>query len=423
MTEVYPELPDLEILGRLGTGGMSSVWKAYHKGLEKVVAVKIMDPKLAADPEEVKLFIAEERAMEEIDHQGIVKSYELCNYGAAWYYIMEYVDGYNFGALLARKQNLIEVDCLLICESVASALDYAWNEHGVVHCDIKPENIMINTDGVVKLTDLGLCQTYKFMNEGLKEVPDHVLGTPAYISPEQVYGDVELDCRADIYELAATLYHLATGRVLFPGMNFEDMMRAHCSDSFQAQDPRDFKPALSEGFCQLLEAMLVKNRDFRVPNWKDVLNMSFEVEQGLAFKARKGPASSLRLNGVEPDLSQDYEDDVEGSEEAESGESEGQFEYEGEGQAEAESEGNAASEPESFSVYVVGKEMPAAMPAEMPPAPKPAHDPRKKVFHYYKGGGKSRHEPQIQIDPKTGKKILRKARAVNNGFKINKPAW
>ena len=160
MTENFPELPNLEILAKLGTGGMSTVWKAYHKVFEKVVAVKILDPKLAADPEEVKLFIAEERAMEEIDHQGIVKSMELCNHGPIWYYVMEYVDGYNFGALLARKQHLIEVDCLLICESIAAALDYAWNEHGVVHCDIKPENIMINTDGIVKLTDLGLCQTF-----------------------------------------------------------------------------------------------------------------------------------------------------------------------------------------------------------------------------------------------------------------------
>jgi len=296
VTDKFPELPGLEILAKLGTGGMSTVWKAYHRSLAKVVAVKILDPKLAADPEEVKLFVAEERAMEKISHQGIVKSFELCNHGAVWYYIMEYVDGYNFGSLLARKQHLVEEDCLLICESIAAALDYAWNGHGVVHCDIKPENIMINTDGVVKLTDLGLCQTFKFMNEGLKEVPDHVLGTPAYISPEQVYGDVELDCRADIYELAATLYHLATGRVLFPGMSYEDMMRAHCSDSAQARDPRDFRPSLSEGFCQLLEAMLVKNRDYRIPTWRDVMIMCLDIEQGVAFKPRSTPGvSSLGL--------------------------------------------------------------------------------------------------------------------------------
>ena len=288
----------IKLLERVGEGGMSTVWKAYHRAFEKVVAVKILDPKLAADPEEVKLFIAEERAMEEIDHQGIVKSYELCNHGAIWYYVMEYVNGYNFGSLLARKQHLKEEDCLLICESVAAALDYAWNDHGVVHCDIKPENIMINTDGIVKLTDLGLCQKFKFISDGLKEVPDHVLGTPAYISPEQVYGDVELDCRADIYELAATIYHLATGRLLFPGLSFEDMMRAHCSESAQARDPRDFRPALSEGFCQLLEAMLVKNRDYRIPTWADVVEMCLDVEQGVAFKPRTTPGvSSLKLNG------------------------------------------------------------------------------------------------------------------------------
>ena len=291
-----PYIPGLEILEQVGEGGMSTVWKAYARAKAKIVAVKILNRELAADANEIALFQAEAKAMSEIDHKGIVKCYGLDICGDTWFYVMEYVDGYNFGALLKRKQHLIEVDCLLICESVAAALDYAWNDHGLVHCDIKPENIMINTDGIVKLTDLGLCHVFKFLKDGRQDVPDHVMGTPAYIAPEQVFGDVELDCRADIYELAATIYHLATGRVLFPGLGYEDMMRAHCSEDRQAFDPRVYRPELTEGFCQLLEAMLVKNRDGRVPSWQDVLAMCLDVERGVKFKPRSSSgASSIKL--------------------------------------------------------------------------------------------------------------------------------
>ncbi len=292
------QLPDIRLMNKLGEGGMSCVWKAMDLKRNKVVAVKILNKDLISNEADLEQFKAEEKAMEELDHPGIVKSYEMRVTDGTWYFVMEYVDGYNFGALLQRKQHLKETDCLLICESIAAALDYAWNNYGIVHCDIKPDNIMINTEGVVKLTDLGLCRTYKYMSDGaLKNVPDHILGTPTYISPEQVYGDVELDCRADIYSLAASLYHLSTGRVLFPGTrDAEAIMRAHCNPASQAKDPRAYQRDISEGFCQMLEAMLVKNRDDRLGSWADVFTMCRDVESGVVFKPRTTPGpSSLGL--------------------------------------------------------------------------------------------------------------------------------
>ena len=289
-------LPNLELLGKLGEGGMSTVWKACNLLTGEIVAVKILNREFTASAEDIALFKSEAKTMGEINHAGIVRSYDINCHEGVWYFTMEYVDGYNFNALLARKQHLGESDCLLICESIAVALEYAWNDFGVVHCDIKPDNIMINTDGIVKLTDLGLCHTFQYLKDGMQDMPDHVMGTPAYISPEQVYGDVEPDCRADIYSLAASLYHLSTGRMLFPGLGNEDMMRAHCAAASQAKDPRFYRPELSEGFCQLLEAMLVKNRDYRLNSWKDVCEMCLAVERGVAFKPRRGPASSLLLS-------------------------------------------------------------------------------------------------------------------------------
>ena len=291
------ELPNLKLLQQIGEGGMSVVWSAFDLKRNEKVAVKILNKELTQNSEDLELFKSEGRVLEEIRHPGIVEGYELVHAGDIWYFVMEFVDGYDFSELLRRKQHLGESDCLLICESVAAALDYAWNDHGMVHCDFKPENIMINSDGVIKLTDLGLCHTFKFLKDGLQDIPDHVMGTPAYISPEQVYGDLEPDCRADIYSLAASIYHLATGRVLFPGLSNDDMMRAQCDETAQARDPRAYRPELSEGFCQLLESMLVKNRDGRVASWQDVFTMCRDVENGTVFKPRQTDgASSVRIN-------------------------------------------------------------------------------------------------------------------------------
>jgi len=292
------KIPNLKLVEKIGDGGMSTVWKAWDIANQRLVAVKVLNREFAHDGAEIRQFRAEERIMEEIHHPGIVEAYDFDNGNGNWYFIMEYVDGYTFGDLLRRKQHVRESDCLLICESVAAALDYAWNNHGIVHCDIKPENIMINTEGVIKLLDLGISHRFEF-GEAPRVVPEHVLGTPAYISPEQVYGDVELDCRSDIYSLAATLFHLATGRILFPGLDNDNMMRAHCDEATQARDPRAYRPELSEGFCQLLESMLVKNRDFRVASWKDVFEMCREIESGTVFKPRDttDANSSIKLNG------------------------------------------------------------------------------------------------------------------------------
>ena len=292
------KIPNLKLIEKIGDGGMSTVWKAWDIPNQRVVAVKILNREFAEDAAEIRQFRAEERLMEEIHHPGVVEAYDFDNGNGNWYFVMEYVNGYTFAEFLRRKLHVKEVDCLLICESVASALDYAWNDHGVVHCDLKPENIMINTDGVIKLMDLGISHRFEF-KEGPQDVPDHILGTPAYISPEQVYGDVELDCRSDIYSLAATLYHLATGRLLFPGLDNDNMMRAHCNESSQAIDPRTYRPELSEGFCQLLESMLVKNRDYRVATWSDVFAMCRDIESGVSFKPRDttNASSSMKLLG------------------------------------------------------------------------------------------------------------------------------
>lgn len=292
--DVPPNVPFLHFDHIVGRGGMAVVWRAWHKELNKFVAVKVLDSNFSLTGRDLRQFMVEVRTMSSLHHQGIVQGYGADYADGRYYFIMDYVDGYTFGSLLKRKSRLQQVDALIICESVAEAMKYAWDEFGIIHCDIKPDNIMVDRDGTVKVLDLGLCQsTAMFRNNAQAE---EVVGTPAYISPEQIYGDVELDCRADIYSLGATLYHLTTGRMLFPIMSNDDILRAHVDPQRQAPDPRTMSPLLTEGFARLMAGMLVKEREKRYQTWNDVFNDARVVEAGETLPPiPDGAISSIQL--------------------------------------------------------------------------------------------------------------------------------
>ena len=271
-----PNIPFLTFESIVGQGGMAVVWRAWHRELNRPVAVKVLDPKFAASQQDVQQFMTEVRTMSSLRHPGIVQGYGADCVDGRYYFIMDYVDGYTFSALLARKGKMLENDVLIVCESVATAMKYAWEKFGIVHCDIKPENIMVDRDGTIKVTDLGLCQSTAVIKHA--EQSDEIVGSPAYISPEQIYGDVTLDCRADIYCLGATLYHMATGRILFPLIDNDGILHAHVNNGMQAPDPRFVIPEISEGFARLVSNMCVKDREYRYSSWYEVLNATRLVE-------------------------------------------------------------------------------------------------------------------------------------------------
>ena len=275
-----PNVPFLKFVSIVGRGGMATVWKAWHRKLDRSVAVKVLNSDFASSGEDVRQFMMEVRAMTNLHHPGIVQGYGADFADGKYYFVMDFVDGYTLASLLARKTRLPENDAVIICESVADAMAYAWNTFKIVHCDLKPENLMVDSDGTVKVMDLGLCHTTNTMKKGDGAPSDEVVGTPAYISPEQVYGDVALDCRSDIYSLGATLYHLVTGRMLFPGPTNDDILRAHVSPDQKAPDPRRLVRGLSKGFCRLLAKMVEKEINARYQTWEEVLADATEVEAG-----------------------------------------------------------------------------------------------------------------------------------------------
>lgn len=273
-----PNIPSLRFDRIIGRGGMTVVWRAWHMELKRWVAVKVLNESFSATGQDIRQFMMEVRTLTSLHHPGIVQGFDADCVDGRYYFIMEFINGYTFGSLLARKTKLPQVDALIICESVAAAMKYAWETAGIIHCDIKPENIMVDDDGTIKVMDLGLCRS----TAGLRQVTgaDEIIGTPAYISPEQIYGDVQLDCRADIYCLGASLYHLVTGRILFPLRSNDDILRSHVDPEKQAPDPRLFNPAITGSFVRLLAGMLVKERDNRYQTWDDVFNVARIIDDG-----------------------------------------------------------------------------------------------------------------------------------------------
>lgn len=289
--ERAPDIPGIRFLSVAGRGGMSVVWRAWHERLKREVAVKVMDEAFSRSAKDVRQFMVESRAMESLVHPNIVHAMEAdCN-GGRYYFVMDYVGGYTMGQLLARKGKISESDSLMTAGAVADALSYAWSSFGMVHCDIKPDNIMVDLDGTIKLMDLGLCRAAGVSHANVAD--DEVVGTPAYISPEQIFGDVELDCRSDIYSLGATLYHFTAGRMMYPGFSNDDTLRAHADPAVKAPDPRRFTPSLSEGFVRILEKSLAVDRAERYAGWDAFLADVAAVDSGEMPEPFAGAASSM----------------------------------------------------------------------------------------------------------------------------------
>ncbi|MDD4102093.1 MAG: serine/threonine-protein kinase [Kiritimatiellae bacterium] len=263
-------LPNLELTGVIGRGGMASVWRGRQVTLDRQVAVKILSKDFATDPDDVQRFRQEAKAAASLKHPGIVQVYDANFTDGVFYFVMELVEGYTMGDLVRRKGRISVDDTLTVAESVAVSMDYAWSHFKMVHCDIKPDNIMVDSDGSIKVTDLGLCRSMNLVKGESEGVSEEILGTPAYMSPEQVYGSTQLDCRSDIYALGATLYHLVTGRMLFLDKSDEDVMRSHVGKA-QAPDVRDFAEDAGGPLALLLEKMLAKDSGHRHQDWRLLL--------------------------------------------------------------------------------------------------------------------------------------------------------
>jgi serine/threonine protein kinase len=196
---------------------MGYVYKARQKGLDRLVALKLLPQEVSTDRNFAERFAREARALARLSHPGIVMVHDSGKVGGHYYFIMEYVDGLNLRELLGRSEGRVESEqALRIVGSVCDALEYAHDE-GVVHRDIKPENILLDMKGRVKIADFGLAKLLG--GEGGSSTsltlasPHRMLGTPHYMAPEQTERPLEVDHRADIYSLGVVFYEMLTGEL------------------------------------------------------------------------------------------------------------------------------------------------------------------------------------------------------------------
>ncbi len=197
---------------------------------------------------------------------------------------MEYISGYTVGQWLRKKGRLGEVDLLIIARSVAEALQYAWETNHIIHCDIKPENLMVDSDGTLKIMDLGLARVVSKVHRAEAEYTDEtvIVGTPNYMSPEQIRAVPDLDQRTDIYSLGLTLYHLATGVLPYEHPDPNVVMERQLHE--ELPDISKYNIKITESFATLIKQMIVKNRDKRISQWSDILVKIALIEKELTTK-------------------------------------------------------------------------------------------------------------------------------------------
>jgi serine/threonine protein kinase len=270
-----PVLPGYEVQRLLGTGGTSTVWLAKQLSLDRVVAIKILSPKLLEDPAAREQFQKEARAAARLSHPAIVGILDFGEHEGTLFYVMEYVDGTNLAGWLSENQRMAHGQALKLVEIIAIALDAVWRESSLIHCDIKPGNILLGGDGSVKLTDLGLA---RIAGSAATRAPDAAIeGTPTYIAPEQIEGR-EPDCRSDIYSLGLTLYHLLTGTPPFEGRSLDAILDAQQDDYLP--DPCEILPRLPVSFGWLLAKMTAKDPAKRPHSWAEVLKDIHQIQSG-----------------------------------------------------------------------------------------------------------------------------------------------
>ncbi len=247
------------LIEKIGSGSMGTVYKAIQLSLQRTVAIKILSPHLARNPSYVERFLREARAVARLSHPHVISGIDVGEAEGIRYFVMEYASGHTVQQLLDRGGPMDEARVLLIALQIAGALQHA-HEAGLVHRDVKPDNILITGEGSAKLCDLGLA----------KDRPESgvSLGTPNYISPEQAQALDDVDIRSDLYSFGATLFHMLAGRPPFQG-RAQVVMALHVKE----EPPllRTLESDISGTAEGIVARLLRKERRERFPSPKELV--------------------------------------------------------------------------------------------------------------------------------------------------------
>lgn len=282
-----PQIPGYRLVKKIGQGGMGSVYLARQISMERDVAIKILSQKMVEDKYFVARFYREARASAALNHPNIVSGIDVGETNGFYYFVMEHIQGQNIADLLENGP-VSESLALKIVRQVAMALDHA-HQINMVHRDIKPDNLILTKNEVVKLLDFGLAKKTDG-NAQLTRIGT-TMGTPSYVSPEQASGE-KTDIRSDIYSLGATFFHLATGQTPFSGKNALVIMTKHINNP--VPDPCKINPKINGNVGKLILKMMEKDRSQRFQTPKELIQALDSVEESLSQNS--SPTSSPKKN-------------------------------------------------------------------------------------------------------------------------------
>jgi len=281
---------DYLVKERIGIGGMGEVYLAGQRSMNnRPVALKILHEDLIRDQAYLERFYREVRILAQIEHPNVVSAIEAGKAENVYYFAMTFVDGKDIKRMLDEGHKFTEHEALRITCEIAYALKYAWEKHGILHRDIKPANIMLTSENEVKLMDLGISK--KVSGEDVElTMAGMMVGSPQYVSPEQAKALKDMDFRADMYSLGASLYHMLAGSPPYPGDNAMEVLARHLDEP--VPDPRRLRPSVSQRTTELIAIMMAKRKEDRFEKWDDCIAEIKDLMDVLGENDRESSSAS-----------------------------------------------------------------------------------------------------------------------------------
>lgn len=277
----------------IGVGGMAIVFKAEDILMNRTVAIKMLKNDVSGDSEALRRFINESKAVAMLSHENIVNIYDVSVKGNTKYIVMEYIEGITLKAFLKHKGGSLSWrETLNIAEQILRALEHAHSK-GVIHRDIKPQNIMLLKNGLIKVADFGIA---KLPDADTFTVTDQAIGTVNYISPEQALNEEAIDERSDLYSVGVLMYELSCGELPFSGETPVAVAYKHVHEP--PKSPREIKPDMPQGLEQIIMRAMEKSPDMRYRSAQQMLAHISALKKNPGIKFRSAAEVEALQSGT-----------------------------------------------------------------------------------------------------------------------------